>query len=425
MQERNVTVLKKGERLKDKYIIEDVLGEGGFGITYSGYDEILSIRVAIKEYFPHSLVTRNNEFTMSVSVSQTKYLDTFEEGKKKFLSEARTLAMFRAEEGIVSVNDFFSENNTAYIVMEYLEGFTLKEYLNGGNVFSMKAILQIMAPLFDSLELVHQRNLIHRDISPDNIMVLTNGKTKLMDFGSAREISAAGEKSMSIVIKHGYAPVEQYRSHGVQGPWTDVYALAATIYKCITGVTPVESIGRIMNDTLKPPSVLGVSIDPAQERALMKGMTVMRNDRYQTLAQFRDALYHPERNKREKQGTVDSVDNVTRRAPVEMNQIRKKREDQVRQLSEEEMRRQFHMDDGKKSTPPDQFNQESGEGISMAAVIFLGVLTAVLSALLTIFLLRSGDMFTKEKHRPEGMRAGCTLTITFDGNPPYDYNSNI
>ena len=108
MQERNVTVLKKGERLKDKYIIEDVLGEGGFGITYSGYDEILSIRVAIKEYFPHALVTRNNEFTMSVSVSQTKYLDTFEEGKKKFLSEARTLAMFRAEEGIVSVNDFFS-----------------------------------------------------------------------------------------------------------------------------------------------------------------------------------------------------------------------------------------------------------------------------------------------------------------------------
>ena len=425
MQERNVTVLKKGERLKDKYIIEDVLGEGGFGITYSGYDEILSIRVAIKEYFPHALVTRNNEFTMSVSVSQTKYLDTFEEGKKKFLSEARTLAMFRAEEGIVSVNDFFSENNTAYIVMEYLEGFTLKEYLNGGNVFSMKAILQIMAPLFDSLELVHQRNLIHRDISPDNIMVLTNGKTKLMDFGSAREISAAGEKSMSIVIKHGYAPVEQYRSHGVQGPWTDVYALAATIYKCITGVTPVESIGRIMNDTLKPPSVLGVSIDPAQERALMKGMTVMRNDRYQTLAQFRDALYHPERSKREKQGTVDSVDNVTRRAPVEMNQIRKKREDQVRQLSEEEMRRQFHMDDGKKSTPPDQFNQESGEGISMAALIFLGVLTAVLSALLTIFLLRSGDMFSMEKHRPEGMRAGCTLTITFDGNPPYDYNSNI
>ena len=425
MQERNVTVLKKGERLKDKYIIEDVLGEGGFGITYSGYDEILSIRVAIKEYFPHALVTRNNEFTMSVSVSQTKYLDTFEEGKKKFLSEARTLAMFRAEEGIVSVNDFFSENNTAYIVMEYLEGFTLKEYLNGGNVFSMKAILQIMAPLFDSLELVHQRNLIHRDISPDNIMVLTNGKTKLMDFGSAREISAAGEKSMSIVIKHGYAPVEQYRSHGVQGPWTDVYALAATIYKCITGVTPVESIGRIMNDTLKPPSVLGVSIDPAQERALMKGMTVMRNDRYQTLAQFRDALYHPERNKREKQGTVDSVDNVTRRAPVEMNQIRKKREDQVRQLSEEEMRKQFHMDDGKKSTPPDQFNQESGEGISMAALIFLGVLTAVLSALLTIFLLRSGDMFSMEKKRPEGMRAGCTLTITFDGNPPYDYNSNI
>ena len=425
MQERNVTVLKKGERLKDKYIIEDVLGEGGFGITYSGYDEILSIRVAIKEYFPHALVTRNNEFTMSVSVSQTKYLDTFEEGKKKFLSEARTLAMFRAEEGIVSVNDFFSENNTAYIVMEYLEGFTLKEYLNGGNVFSMKAILRIMAPLFDSLELVHRKNLIHRDISPDNIMVLTNGKTKLMDFGSAREISTAGEKSMSIVIKHGYAPVEQYRSHGVQGPWTDVYALAATIYKCITGETPVESIGRIMNDTLKPPSVLGASIDPAQERALMKGMAVLRNDRYQTLAQFRDALYHPERDIRDRQGTVDSLDNVTRRATVEMNQIRKKREDQVRKLSEEEMRRQFHMDDGKKSTSMDQFDQENREGISMAALVFLGVLTAVLSALLTIFLLRSADIFSLEKYGPEGMRAEWTRTITFDDTPPYDYNSNI
>ena len=425
MQERNVTVLKKGERLKNKYIIEDVLGEGGFGITYSGYDEVLSIRVAIKEYFPHALVTRNNEFSMSVSVSQTKYLDTFEEGKKKFLSEARTLAMFRAEEGIVSVNDFFSENNTAYIVMEYLEGFTLKEYLNGGNIFSMKAILRIMAPLFDSLELVHQRNLIHRDISPDNIMVLTNGKTKLMDFGSAREISTAGEKSMSIVIKHGYAPVEQYRSHGVQGPWTDVYALAATIYKCITSVTPVESIGRIMNDTVKPPSALGASIDPVQERALMKGMAVLRNDRYQTLAQFRDALYHPARDKKVRQGTGNSVDNVTRRAPVEMKQIRKKREDQVRQLSEEEMRRQFHMDTGKNSTSMDQFNQENWEDISMAALIILGVLTAVLSALLTIFLLRSGEIFSLEKQGPEFMRAEYRQTITFDDTLPYDYNSNI
>lgn len=390
MQEKNVTVLKKGERLKDKYIIEDVLGEGGFGITYSGYDEILNIRVAIKEYFPHALVTRNNEFTMSVSVSQTKYLDSFEEGKKKFLSEARILAMFRAEEGIVSVNDFFSENNTAYIVMEYLEGFTLKEYVNSGNLFSMKAILRIMGPLFESLELVHQRNLIHRDISPDNIMVLTNGKTKLMDFGSAREISAAGEKSMSIVIKQGYAPVEQYRSHGIQGPWTDVYALAATIYKCITGVTPVESIGRMINDTLKPPSALGVSIDPALERVLMKGMAVMRNDRYQTLAQFRDAFYHPEQERTDRQGPTDSYGDYTRRAPVEMDQIRKKREEKVRQLSEEEMRRQFHMDSGRTSSSLEESGQDSEDGISMASLILLGILTAVLAALLTIFFVSKG-----------------------------------
>lgn len=160
--------------------------------------------------------------------------------------------------------------------MEFLDGITLKQYIDTQGLLTPAEILDLMAPLMEALDEVHNVGLIHRDISPDNIMLLENGGVKLMDFGAARAYTEFGEKSLSIVLKHGYAPEEQYRTHGVQGPWTDIYALCATMYKCITGITPVESLQRMQGDTLQRPSQLGIPIPPWVEYALMKGMAVSK-----------------------------------------------------------------------------------------------------------------------------------------------------
>ena len=291
METQYVHVLQPGSRLKERYVIQGVLGEGGFGITYLGYDELLAMPVAVKEYYPQNFVARNTAYNATLTVLHTKYTDFFRRGKSDFLNEARMLAKFQDEDGIVRVMDFFEMNNTAYIVMEYLDGITLKDYLKQNGSFGTEDILELLYPVMDALAAIHASGLIHRDISPDNIMLLQNNRVKLMDFGAARDYTAFGEKSLSILLKYGYAPEEQYRSHGMQGPWTDIYALCATIYKCITGVTPVEAIQRLVGDTLKKPSELGVSINPQTEYALMKGLSVFQKDRYQDVRELQQDLY--------------------------------------------------------------------------------------------------------------------------------------
>ncbi|MCD8021076.1 MAG: protein kinase [Clostridiales bacterium] len=291
MKSEDVHVLKSGIILANRYQLLQVIGEGGFGITYKGFDQLLAIRVAIKEYYPQGFVTRDNRYNEFLTVTQHKYADEFQRGKAKFLEEARTLARFTNEEGIVRIMDFFEANNTAYIVMEYLSGINLKDYLNQAGTFSVDEILSLLKPVMESLYVVHQTGLIHRDISPDNIMLLDDGKVKLMDFGAARDYTEFGQKSQSVVLKHGYAPAEQYQTHGVQGPWTDIYALSATIYKCITGKRPEESIQRLMGDTLVAPSQIGVAIHPQTEYALMKGLAVKQSDRYANIKDFCRDLY--------------------------------------------------------------------------------------------------------------------------------------
>lgn len=229
MEENSVHLLKNGRTLGSRYVIEGVLGEGGFGITYRGHDKTLDVEVAIKEYYPQGFVTRNTTYSEELTVSQSKYTEMFQKGKEKFLSEARTLARFNRQEGVVSVTDFFETNNTAYIVMEFLDGITLKQYIDTQGLLTPAEILDLMAPLMEALDEVHNVGLIHRDISPDNIMLLENGGVKLMDFGAARAYTEFGEKSLSIVLKHGYAPEEQYRTHGVQGPWTDLCPLCDNV----------------------------------------------------------------------------------------------------------------------------------------------------------------------------------------------------
>ena len=289
--EENLHCLRKGTRLIGRYTIEGVLGQGGFGITYLGIDELHEKKVAIKEFFPQGIVTRNIEYQDTVTVTFVGEKDNYEKGKERFLKEARTMAKFSKDEGIVKALDFFGINNTAYIVMEYLEGITLKQYLRENQRIAPEDLIELLVPLIESLDEIHSQGMIHRDISPDNIMVLPDGRIKLMDFGAARDYTEFGEKSLSIVLKPGYAPPEQYQTHGIQGPWTDIYALCATMYKCITGENPPDAINRLVDDHLKKISAFGIPVLPQIEEAIIKGMSVAAKDRYQNVGDFCENLY--------------------------------------------------------------------------------------------------------------------------------------
>ena len=288
---RNLHYLRKETRLIGRYTIKSVLGQGGFGITYLGMDELYQRKVAIKEFFPQGIVTRNTEYEDTVTVTYVEEKADYEKGKERFLKEARTMAKFSKDEGIVKALDFFEINNTAYIVMEYLEGITLKQYLRENQRIAPEDLIELLVPLIESLDEIHSQGMIHRDISPDNIMVLPDGRIKLMDFGAARDYTEFGEKSLSIVLKPGYAPPEQYQTHGVQGPWTDIYALCATMYKCITGENPPDAIERVMDDSLKKISEFGIVIPTQEEAAIIKGMSVSAQDRYQNIKDFCEDLY--------------------------------------------------------------------------------------------------------------------------------------
>lgn len=282
--------LLPGTTLNGKFTVGEALGEGGFGITYIGRDENLDMRVAIKEFFPSGFVNRTNTVTSQINeITSDERKDFFEKGKERFLNEARVLAKFSGEPGIVDVRDFFEENNTAYIIMEFLEGTDLKSYLKQNGTISPESVVNMLYPVMHSLKKVHAQGLIHRDISPDNIMVLNN-TVKLLDFGAARSVSAESNKSLSVMLKPGYAPEEQYRSKGNQGPWTDVYAICATMYKCITGITPDDSAQRVYSDEVKTPSALGINISPVIENAIMRGMAVHQQDRYQNMDELIDAF---------------------------------------------------------------------------------------------------------------------------------------
>ena len=296
--------------LKNRYLVGAPLGEGGFGITYIGRDTLLDIKVAIKEYYPNGSANRTCTKTQEVTCVSDDKKEYYQQGLEKFLNEARIMAKFSTEEGIVNVRDYFEENNTAYIVMEYLQGEDLKDYLQLKKRMYPEEIIELLKPVMLSLQKVHAEGLIHRDISPDNIRLVPNG-VKLMDFGAARDMSADSKKSLSIVLKPGYAPEEQYRSRGIQGPWTDVYALCATIYKCITGITPIDATQRVAEDDLKSPSELGVKIDSNLEKAIMKGLAVFQKDRYQSVAELLEGLNVSLPEIDVKEQDIDEEDKVT------------------------------------------------------------------------------------------------------------------
>ena len=287
-EEQPYLALPLGTLLNGRYMLGKVLGVGGFGITYLGYDLTLDIKVAIKEYMPSSIATRNSDRYNVTLTGRTE--DDYRQGMENFLEEAKILAKLQNTPNIVSVQNYFKENNTAYFVMEYIDGMSLKDYLadQGGKIPYVQA-LAILEPIMEALVQVHALNLLHRDISPDNIYITTRGESRLLDFGAARFALGDG-KSVSVILKHGYAPEEQYSSHGNQGPWTDVYAMGATFYRCITGMLPPDSVERIRVDALKAPSELGIIIPRHIEQAILKALAVKTEDRFPNMGALLRAL---------------------------------------------------------------------------------------------------------------------------------------
>ena len=247
--------LKPGTILDGKYLVGEMLGQGGFGITYIGFDLLLEQKVAIKEYYPMStgMVSRENSTTVVWS-SAVMQKSGMEKGFDSFLKEARKMSKLGGIPGVVGVKSVFIQNETAYIVMDFIEGETLLKKLQREGPMDYGTCISLMTPIMQALAEVHKHGIIHRDISPDNIMVQSDGKLILLDLGAAKDLDIQGKdgnvQSSQMVAKHGFSPVEQYGQAGKIGPWTDVYAMAATIYYCCTGVLPPSATDRMIEDTL-------------------------------------------------------------------------------------------------------------------------------------------------------------------------------
>lgn len=286
----NTRCLKPGVILKERYKIEEVIGAGGFGITYRAWDPLLQSYVAIKEYYPSGIATRSAD-SSKVCVPVGQEQREYHRGRIRFLKEAQDVARFQSEPNIVSIYDYLEENDTAYMVMEYLHGCTLKQYIreHGGRL-DTDHILHICLSVLDALAVVHKAGMIHRDISPENIFICEDLTVKLIDFGAAKQVYLDGEQTMSVVLKPGYAPPEQYAKKDKQGPWTDIYALGATLYFEATGEKPEESFGRVLEDTIKPVCEVNPEIPRAMSQVIMRAMSVKIEDRYQTVEAMREAL---------------------------------------------------------------------------------------------------------------------------------------
>lgn len=280
--------LRAGTLLNNRYIVGRVLGQGGFGITYLALDTQLNARVAVKEFMPGEIATRIGT-TVSV-MAETKAND-FAYGAERFQEEARTLAKFIGHPNIAGVSSYFDENDTSYFVMDYIEGISFKSYIaNHGGKVSVDEALNVMIPVLRALTAVHEEGFIHRDVTPDNIYISKDGNVKLLDFGSARYSIGDKSKSLDVILKVGYAPKEQYIRRGRQGPYTDVYSCAACFYAALTGYLPPESLERLDHDELVPVSQCGVEVPEWLDRAILKGLAVQPEDRFQSAAEFLEAI---------------------------------------------------------------------------------------------------------------------------------------
>ena len=303
--------LDPGTIIGGKYIVGRVLSYGGHTVSYMGMDAEKNRKVIVKEYLPSDFSTRS-EGEKEVTIYSGDGQQQFEQGLTNFLNEANRIQHLQNINGIAKVYDCISENETGYVISEYVEGHTLKEILENGKRYSAEEAANFIRKILQGLVEVHRMDIVHCDISPETIMITNSGDIKLTDFGATRYVTTANSKSLSIILKRGFAPEEQYRSKGVRGPWTDVYALGAVMYYMITGTVPQESVERALSDDLKEPSKLGISIPKNIENALMNALNVYQKDRTPSAEAFLSEL-----NSREvKRIKVKQQKNKTGKIPV-------------------------------------------------------------------------------------------------------------
>lgn len=252
--------------INDRYELRKEIRRGGFGVTWYAWDTNLDMPVAVKEFS-----------------------DPDPEHRRKFIREARSLAKVSGTRGIVNVRDYLEVDGKAYMVMEYLDGEDLSTRIDRTGRLSPDETWQLLLPVMSVLTKLHEAGMIHRDVSPDNIRITEEGEVKLLDFGSVSNLTSEN-LTRTVTVKPGYAPIEQYSGAAEQGPWTDVYSLCATIYKCVTGRKPVDSLVRSIHDELERPSALGVKISPEEEAVLMKGLSVDPRERYGSIVDFENAM---------------------------------------------------------------------------------------------------------------------------------------
>ena len=273
--------------LAGKYLVGRMLGQGGFGITYIGWDIALERKVAIKEYYPNGLVGRSQTSRVQlVWYSGPLAEQARKDGMDAFLREARKMTKVSAIPRVVQVRDLFYENGTAYIVMDFVEGRTLKKQLEAKGPMAWSQLKPILLPAAQAMEQVHRAGLIHRDLSPDNLMLTPDGDVRILDLGAAKDLKKGSGVSSMQVAKGGFSPPEQYFQQGSSGPYTDVYALAATAYYALTGKVPVPAIDRMNKDSLRwdLPELAGAPGNVVH--ALRKAMSLRSQDRPQTMGEF-------------------------------------------------------------------------------------------------------------------------------------------
>lgn len=281
--------LAPGTILRERYIMGTSIGFGGFGITYKAFDTALSVVVAVKEFYPAGLVNRGEGET-KVGIFSGDKEEEFKRQLARFLEEARNMAFFSKESDIVNVYDYFEENQTAYIIMEYVDAPLLKTRLKEDGKLPEEEASRYMLAILDALSKIHQQGIIHKDISPDNIFLTGPESVKIFDFGAAKFKETETERTEVVVVKAGYTPPEQYRSNDVQGPFMDIYAAGAVFYEMVTGEKPMDAPDRAVEDELKKPSEYGFAITDRTERVILKALALRPELRFQTAEQFKRAM---------------------------------------------------------------------------------------------------------------------------------------
>lgn len=365
--------LKTGTCLNHRYYTGLVLGEGGFGITYIGWDQTLSISVAIKEYYPKGMIRRTviqNYGDGAYCYDDSFMQEPYQKGMKAFMQEARNLAGFHQLDGVAVVRDYFMENDTAYIVMDYIQGSSIEKYIKEHGRLPADQVIKMLRPVMDTLQIMHVNHMIHRDVSGDNLLVTPKGTVKLVDFGSARRM-ADQDHTMTVMYKRGYAPEEQYRSKGEAGPWTDIYSICVVMYYMISGVMPEEATQRLMADQTVPLFHMdGVEITREQSDAIEKGMSVLAADRFKSMSELLKALGETTMEAKELQQYILPEARGTKADAKKTSMTEKERESEHAEITTEMLYRELVS--GEESCP----RPHKRSVIRVAVILAVGILLA-------------------------------------------------